>query len=76
MKNQSVQMATHAANLLQDSMAAVLSQTQSAAVMESTAVPKDTPVMFQLEHATKEAVLYLYYKRFKHSNEMPKWEKF
>ena len=54
----SVQMATHAVNLLQGSMAAVLYLTLSAAVMESIAVQTDTPVILQLELATKELRLY------------------
>ena len=51
----SVQMETHAANLLQGSMAAALFLKLSAAAMESTAVQMVTPVILQLELVTKEA---------------------
>ena len=57
MVNLSVQMATHAANCLQVSMVAVLFLTLFAAVMESTAVQMDTPVILQLELVTKELKL-------------------
>ena len=55
MVNLSVRMATHAVNLLQGSMAAVLFLKLSAAVMESIAVQMVTPVILQLELVTKEA---------------------
>ena len=53
----SAQMATHAVNLLQGSMAAVLFLKLSAAVMESIAARMDTPVIRQQELATKELKL-------------------
>ena len=57
MVNRSVQMTTHAVNCLQVSMVAVLFLTLFAAVMESTAVQMDTPVIRQLELVTKELKL-------------------
>ena len=51
----SAQMETHAVDCPQASMAAVPSQMQFAAVMESIAAQKDTPVILQLELVTKEA---------------------
>ena len=66
MKNQSAQMVLLAVCWLLVNMVAVVSQTQFAAVIESTVVRKDTPVMFQQGHATEEAVWYQYYKRLTH----------
>ena len=57
MVNLSVQMATHAVNLRQGSMAAVLFHVRFAVVMENTAVQKDTPAILQLELVTKELKL-------------------
>ena len=55
--HRSVQMATHAVNCLQVSMAAVLSQMRFAVVMESIAAQKGTPVILQQELVSKELML-------------------
>ena len=59
----SAQMATHAVNLLQGSMAAVLFHVRFAVVMENTAVQKDTPAILQLELVTKKVKPYICYRR-------------
>ena len=55
--HQSVQMATHAVDWPQGSTVTVPSPMQFAAVMESIAAQKDTPVILQLELVTKELKL-------------------
>ena len=72
MGNLSVRMATHAVNLLQGSMAAVLFLKLSAAVMESIAVQMVTPVILQLELVTKEARLCLSCRRWRLQRELSK----
>ena len=57
MVNQSVQMATHAANYLQASGVVALFHKLFAVAMESIVVQRDIPVMLQKERVPKETRL-------------------